>query len=314
MDEIKTVLSSYWTWLAVCTGFIGGVWWWKMTSTTANFSLGISVVALAIAVFRQPSIVSQPIAVRLLWVGAACAVLSLVLYYTLWTPPASKKVAATGDEVDNQTSASTQATPSESNQTKTLRDFYRIDTYSMMTLDSGLDFAPQGKTPFRVETRIYFDFAAKSEFVGYYIPNTALTYQICRQLADDVQRLLTTFHKEMKMELDTPGARGMDSADLHFTGRVFIYHEFPLLQSEIDSLVPFYKERNLSPIFYGEEYARSRNNALPQSNIHSVLSSPSSLPSVAPPDAKPARKQSRAAAERRRRKEEALKALDYRKP
>jgi hypothetical protein len=86
MEEIKTLLSSYWTWLTVCAGFIAGVWWWKMTANTANFSLAISVAALAFAVSRQPWIAGQPLLVRLLWIVAFCTVLSLVLYYTLWTP------------------------------------------------------------------------------------------------------------------------------------------------------------------------------------------------------------------------------------
>ena len=44
------------------------------------------MVALAVAVFRHPGIASQPMPVRVLWIAAVCGSLSLILYYTLWTP------------------------------------------------------------------------------------------------------------------------------------------------------------------------------------------------------------------------------------
>jgi hypothetical protein len=50
MDEIRSLLLSYYTWLGVGTAAVIGVWWWRMTATSANVTLVIGVLGFGAAV------------------------------------------------------------------------------------------------------------------------------------------------------------------------------------------------------------------------------------------------------------------------
>jgi hypothetical protein len=104
VEEIKTLLGSYWTWAAIASGAIIGVWWANMTTSRANLTLVIGVAAAGIAVFLLPFVSSHYGPIRLLWGTAACAILAVLVYYTLWdSGPAQKSAtsAARPFPVDN---------------------------------------------------------------------------------------------------------------------------------------------------------------------------------------------------------------------
>jgi hypothetical protein len=85
MDEVLTVLRSPYTWFALATGAIVGVWWWSMTPNSANLTLMIGVFCLSLGTFLYPWVSSQHGSVRILWTVAVFCVASLAVNYTLWS-------------------------------------------------------------------------------------------------------------------------------------------------------------------------------------------------------------------------------------
>lgn len=87
MDDFKAIITSPYSWLfGIGIAAILGVWWWKMSPTTANVTLVIGIVAITASVFLHPWIRIQPGFIRSIWTIATLSVLTLALYYTLWTP------------------------------------------------------------------------------------------------------------------------------------------------------------------------------------------------------------------------------------
>jgi hypothetical protein len=85
-----------------------------------------------------------------------------------------------------------------------------------------------------VEISLCVDIDAKSEFVALYIPHTPLTTSICAYLADDARTTVENLqHKLLSAESGFLGERGMELKDAQFSGRIFVYHEYPLFTSDI---------------------------------------------------------------------------------
>jgi hypothetical protein len=92
-----------------------------------------------------------------------------------------------------------------------------------------------------VEEQLYLDLDAKSKYLGFYIPMGRLsaqdTYDICAHLADNYKSIF-----EM-----------IPNPPLTFTGRVFIYHEFPLSIEALGDLTRLYRSKGLDVKFRGIE-------------------------------------------------------------
>jgi hypothetical protein len=90
-----------------------------------------------------------------------------------------------------------------------------------------------------------------------------LTYRICEYIAQTGYNIALDVTSGVAVESKDPGDhRGVSTTDLKFTGSIFIYHEWPLLSSEIDGIVPLFKSNGLSPQFRGHDYELSRNNPI----------------------------------------------------
>jgi hypothetical protein len=85
-DDLKGILAAPSTWLfGVGVSAFLGVWWWKMSPSTANLTLLFGVAALTLTAFLHPWTAAQGGLVRSLWAVATCSVLGLLINYTLWT-------------------------------------------------------------------------------------------------------------------------------------------------------------------------------------------------------------------------------------
>ena len=104
-----------------------------------------------------------------------------------------------------------------------------------------------------VKSKLYLDFEAQNEFVGFFIPNTPGTFNICIYLAEHYKTALELKNKTM-VEMSGPGIQPVNSSELKFSGRIFIYHEYPLLESQKRELLTLYEQHSLSPQFRGSEY------------------------------------------------------------
>ena len=58
----------------------------------------------------------------------------------------------------------------------------------------------------------------------------------------------------MRFESKIPGQQSINSSELRFSGRVFIYHEYPLFDEQIIQLRDFYKKNGLGLQLLGTDY------------------------------------------------------------
>ena len=131
-----------------------------------------------------------------------------------------------------------------------------------MKASQSLKFVSKDKEPINFEVQIYADFDAQSIFLGFYIPQSPHTYTLCEYLSKDYKNILAGLQtKQFEMESLSPGDRPVELKDLKFSGRIFVYHEYPLFASQIDQLIALYKSNNLSPQFRGVDYVLSRNKS-----------------------------------------------------
>jgi hypothetical protein len=148
-----------------------------------------------------------------------------------------------------------------------LSDFNRTsDFISLASIIQGVNLSLQNdgtkKTvKVEVETRLHMDFDARAEFLLFYIPSTDATYSICEHIARELyKKALDQLKNGILMEAKSlPSARGVNISELKFTGGVFIYHEYPLFESNKDTLIPLFKTNGLSPEFRGSDYVNLRN-------------------------------------------------------
>ena len=107
-----------------------------------------------------------------------------------------------------------------------------------------------GKIIFK--TKEFFDFEAQSKFIGFYIPSSPYTFDLLVNLPKVYQRFSST--DKVMVEAGAPGLQPVNIAELKFSGRVFIYHEYPILEAQKRELYSLYEKHGLAPQFRGSEY------------------------------------------------------------
>ena len=149
---------------------------------------------------------------------------------------------------------------------KTLHDYFLSDFNRLLNSRQSLDITLKkgGETinTVKIEAQLHSDFEAKAEFLSFYIPSTDSAYGICEYIAKELyKKALTNLKSGVAIEAKyLPSERGVNMNELRFTGGVFIYHEYPLFESNKDTLIPLFKTNGLSPQFRGADYVYLRNN------------------------------------------------------
>jgi hypothetical protein len=104
----------------------------------------------------------------------------------------------------------------------------------------------------------YMDFPSKSSFVGYYVPPTPLTFRTCIRLANSVNILLDHFKYNYPTQTFDPGGDITSLDDLRFSGRVFVYHMWPMTLRQKAALVDYFKSKNLAVEFRSMDYLQQQ--------------------------------------------------------
>jgi hypothetical protein len=143
----------------------------------------------------------------------------------------------------------------------TLKDLYHSDFETIFKINSDYVIeAKNGGNPeelITINAQLYEDFVSQTTFAGFYIPNTPFTYDICKHLADNYKMALD-LRKSQQIEFSMPGLQPVNSSELKFSGRIFIYHEYPLLEEQRRTLFSLYQTKNLSPQFRDYKYAADK--------------------------------------------------------
>jgi len=104
-----------------------------------------------------------------------------------------------------------------------------------------------------IKSKVYLDFEAQNVFIGFYIPNTPETFKICVYLAEGHKAALEMKEK-ITVEASGLGMQPVNSDELKFSGRIFLYHEYPLVEVQKRELYTHYKKHGLAPQFRGADY------------------------------------------------------------
>lgn len=144
--------------------------------------------------------------------------------------------------------------------TKTLLDLFKNDFNNL--LRGGQDFTLSNKDigQITIKSQAYLDFTSQTIFIGFYIPNTPHTYTICVYLSNNYNKALDITKNIMAEETST-GLQPVNTNELKFSGRVFLYHETPLLEEQRRELFALYKSKGLAPQFRDYQYVLEINKA-----------------------------------------------------
>jgi hypothetical protein len=109
-----------------------------------------------------------------------------------------------------------------------------------------------------VPVRLFMNFDDKSEFIAFFIPqqwNADAAFKLCSHLVGSYKTVIDQLEQRVKIGNLIPGETSQTwSAELTFTGRVFIYYEDLLSLTQLAALEQLYKQRGLSPQFRGHDY------------------------------------------------------------
>lgn len=107
----------------------------------------------------------------------------------------------------------------------------------------------------------YADFQAKSAFMGYYIPMTPFTFRVAVRIANSVKSSLQQAHKGVETQTYDPDDSPTSLDGLSFSGRVYLYHEYPLTLKQKSVLADYYESKKLDVEFRGTQYLWSSEMA-----------------------------------------------------
>lgn len=100
----------------------------------------------------------------------------------------------------------------------------------------------------------YENFEAKSKFLGYYIPLSPHSYEICEYLPDLYKETMRDFGMHETQVGRVTELTMTSSKDLVFSGRVYVYHEYNFSLQQLASLERLYESKGLSVLFRGPSY------------------------------------------------------------
>lgn len=220
--------------------------------------IGAIVIGILLYYHKQTSAV---------WVTFGTIVAVTLGFCLFWQDNVWKEQSATNQQVTIQTSKA--QTPAVPLIPKTLHDFFKTDFNNLLRFTKSGTMTIKDETTFKdkdvlnYEAQIYADFDAQSVFLGFYISESQHTYTICEYIYQNYENILLELQTaHVEVEVRSPVDRPVELKYLNFSGRIFIYHEYPLFTSQIENLITLYKTKNLHPQFRRKEYAYALNSSL----------------------------------------------------
>lgn len=173
------------------------------------------------------------------------------LQSTAYINPATVTFSGSGEEQRKKPPATSAA---QNEKPPTLMDLFNKDFSNMGGLtDKGFDLRSSDGETIHVNWRVVMDFSGKSDFVAFYIPSADHGFDSCLALADMVRPMITDLSKRIEV---TGGDSGgvTSSRELTFSGRVFVYHEWPLSNKQKADIIEAYSAKGLDIQFRGIDY------------------------------------------------------------
>ncbi len=117
----------------------------------------------------------------------------------------------------------------------TLRQYFDTDFSQSLTVFESWD-ANGGDEHVRIIARLHLDFEANAKYASCFVPACNNPGRFCRAILDELDRLLKV-DKDVIVQAGHQGHDEFtDSRELRFTGRIFVYTESEIAQTECQEL------------------------------------------------------------------------------
>jgi len=148
-----------------------------------------------------------------------------------------------------------QLKPETSEAPPTLSDLFKSDLGSTLkiTTEDSIKVPWENGDVTPIKAQLYTDFDAKVKFLGFYVPPSGRTYEICLRLVEAVEASIQNFQKNIGVSSGYRDERNK-LQDLIFSGRVLIYHEDFLSIPEKAAIIQAYSAKHFDVQFRGPDY------------------------------------------------------------
>lgn len=133
--------------------------------------------------------------------------------------------------------------PVESAYNKDFKDYLRIDSTVEFHNLHGDDHIVDGMQ------QLVINFESNSEFLSFYVPKTRLVYSVCFNIADNIEKLLRHGRQLLISEQKQGDINKSKSADLTFSGVVYLYTEDALDEAGMAAVVDKFKPHKITVRF-----------------------------------------------------------------
>lgn len=142
-----------------------------------------------------------------------------------------------------------------------LHELYKSDFPTTMRPSYDFDVSFKDGTKVRVSATEYLDFSGRSKFMGFYIPQSLNTYDVCVAIADNYKTNMNYLESSGTIRAWISGESAQTSShDLIFSGRIYIYHDDFMTLQQLAKLESLYQSKGLSVVFRSDAYMQSQWN------------------------------------------------------
>jgi TIR domain-containing protein len=141
----------------------------------------------------------------------------------------------------------------------TLREYFDTDFARVLSFGKPLPVRrPTGNDAVQVQARVHLDFDSNTKYVSCFIPETSDPMSVSVALLKGIDRVVS-IADATEVQTALPGEGIMDSRDLQFSGRVFLYTEDRIPSDKAEQLCAQAKRNGLYVQIRGPEFAARRS-------------------------------------------------------
>lgn len=127
------------------------------------------------------------------------------------------------------------------------------DKYSISSVFTVI--APQDDKRCQLGFRILVDFSAISKYAAFFVPRFPHSHWLCGQIAENIEKFFVEIENSYLLQMTSPGdTAAMNSKDLKFSGRVYLYHEDDLSLKQLAELEELFQKHERTAQFRGHAY------------------------------------------------------------
>jgi hypothetical protein len=139
----------------------------------------------------------------------------------------------------------------------TLREYFDTDFSKVLNIAKEIKIGDSNFEQ-KIIAKVHFDFNSNSKFLSIYISPTEFHAKVCKRILLNIKKILE-IGDSVSVSTNFPGEKLMDSKNLNFSGRVFLYSDDPISEKNLDVLEGEYKKKNLSMQYRGPNFALERS-------------------------------------------------------